>query len=294
MWYKHGMTDDVVFLQAVEQGNINGVAYVWVSVNYLGGERLCCYVRDGEGWRYYTGEPEPEWSTAMKPSAPVMMTCFILFLLQKSLDLAIHARGHIAAVAPAFAPLHHHLHGPAQIPAGLPAEDGLELRAVELQEIGLVGAVIGHRLPLHALAPVADEEIHQRAGLEAVPVIGTDVVPAAVTGGVLVLLGGDHHVGVQGLQHMLVGPGGIGVADDDLLALCAGNEVLLLLLFSAETVDGPCAQGGGSGKDNAGGSAALCQLFESQNVCYVACACAVILFGIGQTLQTHFHHLLSI
>lgn len=66
MWYKHGMTDDVVFLQAVEQGDINGVAYVWVSVNYLGGERLCCYVREGEVWRYYTGEPEPEWSTAMK------------------------------------------------------------------------------------------------------------------------------------------------------------------------------------------------------------------------------------
>lgn len=66
VWYKACMTDDVLFLQVVEQGNIDGVAYAWVSVNYLGAERLCCYVRDGAEWRYYAGEPEHEWSNAMR------------------------------------------------------------------------------------------------------------------------------------------------------------------------------------------------------------------------------------
>ena len=72
--------------------------------------------------------------------------------------------------------------------------------------------------PLYAIAPLAHEQIHQCAGLEAVHIIRANVIIASVLA-VLVLHGSNHQVGIQRLQHMLIRAGGERVAHHNILLL---------------------------------------------------------------------------
>ena len=76
------------------------------------------------------------------------------------------------------------------------------------------GVGLGAVLPGHAVAPGLAEQGGQLAGGHAVAVVGTHVVPTG-EGRVLILLLGDHQVGHHRLQHVLIGPGGVWVADDN-------------------------------------------------------------------------------
>lgn len=65
------------------------------------------------------------------------------------------------------------------MPARRPAEGRFQLAAVQLQEVGLVrGIGLGLILPGGVAAPGPAEQIHQRAGGDAVAVVGAYVIVA--------------------------------------------------------------------------------------------------------------------
>ena len=94
-----------------------------------------------------------------------------------------------------------------------PAEHALDPGAVQLEEVGLVGAAVVDAHPLHS-APGGAEEIRQLPGGHAVAVVRPHIVISLIFP-VLILPGGNLQVHRQGLQHMLVGPGGVGISQHD-------------------------------------------------------------------------------
>ena len=78
-----------------------------------------------------------------------------------------------------------------------------------------------------------------------------------------------------------------------LLALCQGNQVLLLLLLGAELQDGPGAQRTVNGEHDGGGSAVLSQLLAADDVGQVRQTSAAVLLGDVSTQHAHFSQLLA-
>ena len=87
------------------------------------------------------------------------------------------------------------------------------------------GIGLGLILPGGVAAPGPAEQIHQRAGGDAVAVVGAYVIVARKAA-VLVLALGDQQVGRQRLQHMLVRAGRVGVAHADLTARGHGADAV--------------------------------------------------------------------
>ena len=93
------------------------------------------------------------------------------------------------------------------MPAGLPAKDGLQLGAVQLEEVCLVRRV-GLRLihPFCSVSPFFTKKPYQFPGGDAITFIGTYIVPTGI-GRILILPLGNHQIGKQWLKDMLIGPG---------------------------------------------------------------------------------------
>lgn len=137
-------------------------------------------------------------------------------MVHKFFDLRFHDRSDIFFCLPCLSPLDGLGHGIGDMPARLPAEGGLELGAVEFEEARFVRPLYADVLPTLPLAPTLAEEVSELACRHAVAIVGADIVPAGIAW-FFVLRLCDHQVGIERLQHMLVGPRRVRVAHLDRL-----------------------------------------------------------------------------
>ena len=78
-----------------------------------------------------------------------------------------------------------------------------------------------------------------------------------------------------------------------LLALCKGNQIFLLLGFVAVEENGIAAQGAVCGNDNGSGAADLCQLFHAHDVCQRIAALSAVFLGNRDAHETVLLHLFN-
>ena len=129
------------------------------------------------------------------------------------MNLPIHFLRDIPARQPDLAEPASHIHTLVNMPPGLPAEGRLDFAAIQFQEIGLMGGVCFRLiLPGSSLSPVFAEQVYQFAGGNTVTIIGAYIVKACIAD-ILILLLGNGQVDRQRLQNVLIGAGGLRIAD---------------------------------------------------------------------------------
>ena len=131
---------------------------------------------------------------------------------------------HVSARLALLGPVNDELQRVIETQRRMPIKAAACLGYIELQVVGFVRMRTGVKLPPRALAPHRSHLLDDPANGLGVFVVGSEVPALGIAGAVLKKAFGQHEIAAQGLQHMLPGAYGVGVADIYAFALFEGRE----------------------------------------------------------------------